>query len=205
MHECPRLPSIQVIFPGPTFQLRCPGEVNLPWRPPRLVHVCTALLSLKCAVREPLPGCPITFFVLSKQGLLETSELNHCLAFPTEQIWKGQTVNQSWGKCSWLSTRDRFFYQDIKHAHPIYLNLRKKLAHYLQKDIFEGHHLTCYQEGTKSKTGSIGKKHHGLGEGKGDSKDVCFFQGVSAKKALGKLRLSFSTPQNALFHRTWGI
>lgn len=55
---------------------------------------------------------------------------------------------------------------------------------YLQQNILKVHELPCHQEGTKPETASIGEIHHCLGDGKRDSKDVCFPQGVSEKKTF---------------------
>ena len=80
-------------------------------------------------------------------------------------------------------------YPDMKQMHLGFIS-RAQLsigAPYLQENILKLHDALCHQVGTKPETASIGEIHHCLGEGKCNSKDMCFPQRVSEKKTFWHL------------------
>lgn len=54
-------------------------------------------------------------------------------------------------------------YVDLSFISRVQLSV---LTQYLQQNIRKVHEPVCHQVGTKSETGSIGKIHHCLGDGK---------------------------------------
>lgn len=77
-------------------------------------------------------------------------------------------------------------YPGMKHMHLGFIS-RAWLstgAPYLQENILKLHDALSHQVGTKPETASIGEIHHCLGDGKCNSKDMCFPQRVSEKKTF---------------------
>ena len=77
-------------------------------------------------------------------------------------------------------------YPGMKHMHLGFIS-RARLsigAPYLQENILKLHDALGHQVGTKPETASIGEIHHCLGDGKCNSKDMCFPQRVSEKKTF---------------------
>lgn len=99
-------------------------------------------------------------------------------------------------KCQLLNHQNLFMklhskasYPGMKHMHLGFIS-RARLsigAPYLQENILKLHDALCHQVGTKPETASIGEIHHCLGEGKCNSKDMCFPQRVSEKKTFWHL------------------
>lgn len=80
-------------------------------------------------------------------------------------------------------------YPGMKHMHLGFIS-RARLsigAPYLQENILKLHDALGHQVGTKPETASIGEIHHCLGDGKCNSKDMCFPQRVSEKKTFSHL------------------